>query len=107
MDSLDTRHVLPPNPATLWPFEIGQTREVRGPDPVWLTLRLVDVPGRRAAFNMVWRQYDLTDWLNLDRPCVAIRLQDRQPALTLTLREISRRGASLQLSAHPKLLVEG
>lgn len=56
-----------------------------------------------AQFRMIFDNQDIPDWLNLDRPCVAIRNAAREPLITFTLREICGRSAFLQVSCHPSI----
>lgn len=105
MDSIDTSHVAPPDPANFWKFAPGRRTMVSLNPSLYLTLDRVEDGRARFLFD-----YDLRglkgrkdDWLNLDRPCVAIRSVLGEPLITLTLREIRGDVAYLQMSAHPRL----
>lgn len=99
MDSIDTSHVPPPDPAFFWELTPGQTRVI-GVDP-YLSLKALVVRFNRVQVCMVYKDRPLVDWLNLDKPCVALRLLNDQPAVTLTLREVKDDKAYLQVTAHP------
>lgn len=104
MDSLAIDHVPPPDPARFWDFTIDQVRAIAAGRPD-VSLKLVELQSRRALFTMTFDGMRLTDWLNLDKPCVVLRLQNGEPAITLTLRVISETQAFLQVTAHPDLKV--
>jgi hypothetical protein len=106
MDSRDVSHVPPPDPAAFWPFTVGQVRLLSIKPRV--TLELVKVePTWRAYFRLSLDDVTVEDWLNIDRPCVALRMPETlEPAITFTLREVTARAggvARLQVTAHPDL----
>jgi hypothetical protein len=97
VDSLDIGHVPPPDPANYWEFDIGKELVVaRGPR---VTLTLHEVRAGQVFVEMVFRDQLVADWLNLDRPCVALRDPGGTPSLTLTLRKVEGSKAWLQISA--------
>lgn len=103
MDSIDTNHVPPPDPAFFWELTEGQTCVI-AIDP-FLSLKVLRVRFNRVQACMVYQYRPLVDWLNLNRPCVALRLTNDEPAVTLTLREVKDKTAYVQVTAHPSLNV--
>jgi len=104
-------HTIPaPDPANLWPFNVKQTRMVAAGDPM-IHLTLLAVGRKRARFQMTITgnlftgpvDLDLTDWLELDRPCVALKTYDDEPAITLILRRVEEQSVRLQVTANPRL----
>lgn len=111
MDSVNIGHVPPPNPENYWDFKVGQTRVLID---MTTSLRLIEVDfvtGPRARFAMSSIHFPTqVDWLNLDRPCVAIAMPDGEPGITVTLRKIEVNiGSSLdnkawlQVTANPNI----
>lgn len=107
MNSTDIAHVPPPNPEFFWPFESGQERTVIV-EPL-CTLKFV-----RAESDRVWVRLTLStlsasvwDWLNLDRPCVALRTKLGEPLVTFTLRVVdpAAQTMSLQVTVNPRYKV--
>jgi hypothetical protein len=86
MDSIDIGHVPPPNPEYFWDFTINQSRVVI---EFHTSIRLVGLCERAAQFSMSCVDHPVVeDWLKMDRPCVALRLLNGEPYVTLTLRKL-------------------
>ena len=107
MDSFDIGHVPPPNPEFFWPFEANQERTVVI-EPLCI-LKFV-----LAENDRVWVQLKLStlkspveDWLNLNRPCVALRTREGEPLVTFTLRVVdpTAQTMSLQVTVNPRYKV--
>ena len=106
MDSIDVSHVPPPDPATYWEFRLGRVLLLC--EKPHISLRVTHVERDRAGMTMEHEIYSggrdhVHDFLNLDKPCVAISLLDGQPAITLTLRKTEYGKAWIQVTAHPDL----
>lgn len=101
MDSVDIGHVLPPDPVNFWDFVPDQFR-ILIKDHTCLRLISIDAPAQRVRVEMSSSDYDVEDWLNLDAPCVALRLPNHEPYVTLTLRKIEGGKAYLQVTVNPK-----
>jgi hypothetical protein len=106
MNSFDIAHVPPPDPENYWWFDHGQKRLV-GTDNIALQLIAIDLTRRRAMFNLWINGKPIRDYLNLDAPCVAIRVQGTyEPMLTVTLRAVEENRVALQVTANPKYFHE-
>lgn len=108
MDSIDTAHVNPnPDPDSLWTFELLKppTEIVRGAKPLTLQVMEIAPPHRPNAVyvEMVFESKEHCDWLNLDRPCVAVRRLDGQPAITFTVRSIDTATESCKIQVTSNL----
>jgi len=102
MDSLDTAHVNPnPDPAYLWPFKLLAPPKVVVIGANNVTLQVMEIaPRHRPTSVYVEMTFDgkkICDWLNRDRPCVAIRHLDDSPAVTFTLREVDTANESCKI----------
>ena len=108
--SIYTNHVLPPDPANFWKFELNKPLTVSvDPEtqkPVFtLTLLEIAEPAQKAHFSMwVSRLGTLHDWLHKDKPVVALRTDVGEPMVTFTVRDIQSDVVSVQLSMHPFLV---
>lgn len=102
MDSKDVAHVPAPNPAAFWDFKPGVSLLV-SPAPTQISLTLKRLGHNRAEFAMDVKGRLLTDWLNMNAPCVAFRNAADEPLLTFTLRKIDHGKAFLQVTAAPSL----
>lgn len=104
MNSQDVAHVPAPDPAKLWDFRPGDNFLVLL-GSVKVSLMLQELGQRRAKFMMTVERREgtkeLRDWLNLNAPCVALKLPTGEPVVTLTLRAISNGTAFVQVTAHP------
>lgn len=112
MDSLNVGHVPAPEFGSLWDFRSGENLLVMdGPrGKVSLMLKRLGEANRRAEFMMTvvfpeGNSKEFNDWLNINAPCVALKLANDEPMLTFTLREIRDGAAFVQVTAHPSLEV--
>jgi hypothetical protein len=113
MDSIDIGHVPPPDPENFWDLVPGQHRTLIK-DHATLKLLTIQQEGyddARAEVALFIGGHTVIDWLNQDRPCVALRLVNGEPYVTLTLRKVTYddtpRGlpivkAYLQVTVNPK-----
>jgi len=107
--SRNVGHVPPPDPATWWDFQPGQSRTILvqpfvafrvdliTPDPpgpvVEGELHIINNKGEKRIKGELW----------LDRPVVCLRVCGTgEPMITLTLRNIVGGKAYLQVSGHPR-----
>jgi hypothetical protein len=104
MNSRDTAHVPAPDPDAFWDFEPGQARTVSVGSPT-MSLKFLRSERTRAQFECAVDGTVLVDWLELDRPCVALRFADDSPAVTFTLRKVERLKVFLQVTASDRLYV--
>lgn len=106
MDSLDVAHVPPPDPRSYWNLATGQEVEIG--ERMFLKLLRTEVGSvRRAWVGFSLDNKTVYDWLNLDKPCVAIRKNSGAPWLTITLRALfinsnDQASASFQVTVDPK-----
>lgn len=108
MNSTDIDHVPPPNPENFWWFE---HRECRALDTggTFLKLIAIDLRNDRALFRL---QLPIPggikqDFLNLDAPCVMIRIfETQEPMITVTLRRIESDRVALQVNYNQRFLHE-
>ncbi len=103
MNSLDAAHVPTPDPAYLWRFAQGERKLIAAKPH--LMLHCQRVLAGAVLFALDWNFGNglntVSDWLNLNAPCVALRDKQGAPWLTLTLRETRPGECKLQITAHP------
>jgi hypothetical protein len=102
LDSIDVAHVPEPDPDKYWEFQLGKKIMVAGPTP-YFSLELSRLESRRALFLATVDGERVSDWLNLNKPCVALRDLAGNPAVTITFREQRDGKAYLQITAAPHL----
>lgn len=114
MDSIDIGHVPPPNPENFWRLNAGQERTISGDGRTKLALLESEPASGRAKIRFfhsppgvnIATATVVDDWLNLHKPCVVLRTEAGEPALTLTLRVVQRASVALQGTYNPKLFSE-
>ena len=113
MDSIGIGHVPPPDPDYFWDFVPGQKRILieRYASLELLTIQQDGYDPERVEITMYVGGRAVTDWLNMNRPCVALRLPHGEPYVTLTLRKVTYENvngnlpvakAYLQVTVNPK-----
>lgn len=105
MKSFDVSHVPPPNPANYWWFEHRQSIDVM-PGTVALQLIAIDLNNNRAMMNLIVNGKAIRDFLELDAPIVALRMPNREPLLTLTLRVVESGRVGLQVTYNQSVWTE-
>jgi hypothetical protein len=101
--SLDTRHVQPPDPTSLWPFEAGTVRVI-GLEPL-LTFQVNAIIENRIEGTQVLGDQAVNGELHLNYPVVICRDPAGLPLVTLTLRRVEYGKAFLQVTASPAIRV--
>ncbi len=100
----DLSHVPAPDPANFWPFTAGQTRTISAERPL-LAFRVDKIHADRIEGTEIMNAEVVHGELLLNAPVVIAETPDREPLVTLTLREIRDGQAFLQVTAHPGLKV--
>lgn len=100
----DLSRVPAPDAANFWPFTFGQTRTISAERPL-LAFRVDKIHADRIEGTEIMNAEVVHGELLLNAPVVIAETPDREPLVTLTLREIRDGQAFLQVTAHPGLKV--
>jgi hypothetical protein len=111
MDSIDTSHVPTPDPNNFWSFALYQPRMI-GVNP-YIDMVVTRIEEERAwvevSFDLGGGTQKVSDWLNLDKPCVAFRDPIGIPRLTFTLRAADPKNgvAQFQITSNMRQVPRG
>jgi hypothetical protein len=102
VQSRDTSHVLPPDPAAFWEFTPMRPQLIAAGHQI-VTMELKSCRVGRALFVLTIDGIEVTVTLGVDQPWVGLDMDDGEPAVTFTLRKLEGGNAFLQISANPRL----